>query len=76
MTEREKKLYEALKEARMMVAEWGEYASPYFQQKWGLADDLAKLDAVLGIPGIEQRTDLGREEADAERRFADQKITP
>jgi hypothetical protein len=40
-------LREALVEAREDVAEWGAYASPYFQEKWDLAGDLARIDAAL-----------------------------
>jgi len=89
-------LVKALREARMMVAEWGEYASPYFQEKWDLAGDLAKLDSVIaeaakgaGLPiggdewhahdglGIHPKPQVHEaDETEAERRFADQKITP
>ena len=37
----------ALGEALEMVREWGEYASEYFQEKWGLRDDIAKLEQAL-----------------------------
>ena len=36
---------EALEEAAEMVADWGGYASEYFQQKHDLAGDVAKLQA-------------------------------
>lgn len=41
------RLVQALRDAREMVDEWAAYASDYFQEKWDLAGDLAKLDAVL-----------------------------
>jgi hypothetical protein len=31
----------------MMEREWGEYASEYFQEKWGLQDDIVKLEKAL-----------------------------
>lgn len=37
----------ALAEAREDVASWGAYASDYFQEKWDLAGDLARIDAAL-----------------------------
>jgi hypothetical protein len=37
----------ALAEAREDMAGWGAYASDYFTEKWNLAGDLAKCDAVL-----------------------------
>lgn len=40
-------LVEALREAVDMVADWAGYASPYFQEKWDLDGDLAKLRAAL-----------------------------
>lgn len=40
-------LHEALKEARGMIEDWASYADEYFQVKWDLAGDLAKIDAVL-----------------------------
>ena len=49
-----RRLYEAnsellgtLKHARDLVAEWGAYASDYFQTKHGLALDLKQLDAAI-----------------------------
>lgn len=46
---------EAMVKAAVDIAGWGEYASPYFQEKWGLEadvqhqrDTLAKLNALLG----------------------------
>ena len=41
------RLREALVRARSDMRDWGAYASDYFQEKWGLADDLAAIDAVL-----------------------------
>ncbi|MDV7395029.1 hypothetical protein RZS08_26830 [Arthrospira platensis SPKY1] len=40
-------LLDTLKHARELVAEWGAYASDYFQTKHGLALDLKQLDAVI-----------------------------
>ena len=37
----------ALVDARDDVADWAAYASEYFQEKWNLAGDLARIDAVL-----------------------------
>lgn len=42
-----KRLREALEDARDMVADWAAYASEYYQKKWKLDEDLAKLDAAL-----------------------------
>lgn len=36
-----------LKHARDLVAEWGAYASDYFQTKYGLTLDLKQLDAAI-----------------------------
>ena len=40
-------LVEALEEAREDLEHWANYADPYFQEKWGLADDLKRIDAVI-----------------------------
>lgn len=40
-------LLETIKLAEEMVAEWGAYASDYFQNKWDLSGDLEKLRAVI-----------------------------
>lgn len=40
-------LLEALKEAREMVLSWAAYAGDYFREKHSLADDVARLDAVI-----------------------------
>ena len=40
-------LIKALVRARDDMEGWGAYASPYFQEKWDLAADLAALDAVI-----------------------------
>jgi len=40
-------LTEALRRARDDMEGWGGYASPYFQEKWGLSDDLKAIDDVL-----------------------------
>lgn len=37
----------ALQEAREDMADWAAYASEYFTEKWNLAGDLAKCDAML-----------------------------
>lgn len=37
----------ALLRARDDMVCWGAYASPYFQEKWDLAGDLAAIDAAL-----------------------------
>lgn len=44
---RNAELLAALVEARDSVADWGIYASEYFQQKHDLVGDLAKIDAVI-----------------------------
>jgi hypothetical protein len=41
------RLRAALLDARDCVEAWGAYASPYFQQKHGLLDDIERFDAVL-----------------------------
>lgn len=41
------RLREALRDARDMVADWAAYASEYYQKKWRLDEDLAKIDAAL-----------------------------
>jgi hypothetical protein len=41
-------LENALTRARDDMEGWGGYASDYFQNKWGFADDLAAIDKVLG----------------------------
>jgi len=41
------RLRAALREARDDVDSWGAYASPYFQEKWDLEGDLARIDAAL-----------------------------
>jgi hypothetical protein len=45
--EKVKRLSAALWEARGMVESWGAYADEYFQDKWDLKGDLAKLDAAI-----------------------------
>ena len=40
-------LLDRLKDARELVADWGSYASDYFQDKHGLKTDLAMLDAAI-----------------------------
>jgi hypothetical protein len=40
-------LVAALEAARDAIAEWGAYAGPYFQEKWDLAGDIAKIDSVI-----------------------------
>lgn len=45
------RLREALLDARDMVQSWGAYASDYFKDKWGFADDIAKLNAALARGG-------------------------
>jgi hypothetical protein len=40
------RLKRALSEAADLIEEWGAYASPYFQEKWGLADDVARIRAL------------------------------
>lgn len=46
-----KRLREALEMARGMVADWGEYASAYFKDKYDLPGELAVLDRVLAETG-------------------------
>lgn len=40
-------LLEALNEAKYLIADWGAYASPYFQEKHDLSGDIAKIEAVI-----------------------------
>ena len=47
MSETEAILLAALKDARSDVESWGAYASEYFKEKWDLAGDLARIDAVI-----------------------------
>ena len=49
-------LREALVEARDDVASWGEYASPYFQEKWDLKGNLARIDALLATTEAGEET--------------------
>ena len=41
------RLRAALQDAIDSVESWGAYASPYFQEKWDLAGDIKRLQAVL-----------------------------
>lgn len=41
------KLESALRRARDDMEGWGGYASGYYQEKWGLDEDLAAIDAAL-----------------------------
>jgi hypothetical protein len=41
------RLHRWLQEARELIESWGAYASEYFQEKWGLEDDLARIDQAL-----------------------------
>ena len=41
------RLRAALQDAIETVEGWGCYANEYFQEKWGLEDDLARLRAAL-----------------------------
>lgn len=45
--QRIEELTTALQRAREDMADWGAYASGYFQEKWDLTGDLAAIDAVL-----------------------------
>ena len=36
-----------LSEAKLLVADWGEYASEYFQKKWDLKGDVDRIEAVI-----------------------------
>lgn len=47
-----RRLAEHLKKAREMVAFWADYASEYFREKHGLADELATLDAAINSQGF------------------------
>ena len=38
----------ALKDARVSVEGWADYASDYIKEKWDLKGDLARIDAALG----------------------------
>jgi hypothetical protein len=40
-------LEKALTQARDDLADWGAYASDYFQEKWGLEADIAAVEAAL-----------------------------
>lgn len=42
-------LEQCLKEARENLEDWGMYASEYFRDKHGIAEDLAAIDRVLGV---------------------------
>lgn len=52
-TAENKRLRAALVEARADLADWAAYASEYIQEKWDLKGDLARIDAVLGIDGVD-----------------------
>lgn len=41
------RLHKWLTEARELIESWGAYASDYFQEKWGLQDDLMMIDEAL-----------------------------
>lgn len=41
------RLLEALKDARIDIEEWGAYAGDYFQEKWGLQEDLSRYDRLI-----------------------------
>jgi hypothetical protein len=43
----EAELLAALKEARSDIDSWAAYASEYFKDKWDLAGDLARYDAII-----------------------------
>ena len=45
--ERIDQLEEALREARVVVEDWAEYASDYFRRKYNLKGDLARIDEAL-----------------------------
>lgn len=44
-------LEQCLKEARANMEDWGGYVPEYFQQKHGLAEDLAAIDRALSGGG-------------------------
>lgn len=48
-------LLEALNEAKYLVADWGAYASPYFQEKHDLSGDIAKIEAVIAAVEANRR---------------------
>lgn len=39
-----------LTEAAELIASWGAYASGYFQEKWDLAGDIARTNALAAAP--------------------------
>lgn len=41
-------LRKELVEAWETAIDWAQYASPYFQEKWGLAEDIKKLERARG----------------------------
>lgn len=41
------RLRAALKDARVSVEGWADYASDYIKEKWDLKGDLARIDAAL-----------------------------
>ena len=40
-------LRDTVMHAKEMVAEWGMYATPYFQEKWNLQGDIDHLQLML-----------------------------
>ena len=42
-----KRLRAALKDARVSLEGWADYASDYIKEKWDLKGDLARIDAAL-----------------------------
>lgn len=42
-----------LKEARNNLESWGAYADAYFQEKWGLAGDIAGCDLILAATKLD-----------------------
>lgn len=38
---------EGLEDRRSEIADWGAYASDYFQEKWGLASSITAYDGVI-----------------------------
>lgn len=41
----------ALRDAREAVASWGAYADDHYKEKWNLAGDIARLDAIIARVG-------------------------
>lgn len=55
-------LQELLSDAADSVEEWGAYVSPYFQEKWDLVGDIARIRAAVGKTTIEEKPPVEPEE--------------